>query len=47
MVRALGSARPEESDAVRRVSQAMTAIITSAMHAGCGVGAGPGGGAGR
>ena len=34
MVRALGSARPEESDAVARVSDAMTGIITSAMHAG-------------
>jgi hypothetical protein len=34
MVRALGSAPPHEADAVRRVSQAMTAIITSAMHAG-------------
>jgi AcrR family transcriptional regulator len=34
MVRALGSARPEESDAVARVSEAMTAIITSAMHQG-------------
>ena len=34
MVRALGSARPEESDAVARVSEAMTAIITGAMHAG-------------
>lgn len=34
MVRALGSARPEEADAVARVSEAMTAIITGAMHAG-------------
>ena len=34
MVRALGSARPEESDAVARVSEAMTAIITGAMHPG-------------
>jgi AcrR family transcriptional regulator len=34
MVRALGSARPEESDAVARVSEAMTSIITGAMHAG-------------
>jgi AcrR family transcriptional regulator len=34
MVRALGSARPEESDAVARVSEAMTRIITSAMHQG-------------
>jgi AcrR family transcriptional regulator len=34
MVRALGSARPEEADAVARVSEAMTAIITSAMHGG-------------
>ena len=34
MVRALGSARPEESDAVARVSEAMTGIITGAMHAG-------------
>jgi len=32
MVRALGSARPEESDAVARVSEAMTRIITRAMH---------------
>lgn len=32
MVRALGSARPEESDAVARVSEAMTGIITRAMH---------------
>ena len=34
MVRALGSARREESDAVARVSEAMTAIITGAMHEG-------------
>ncbi|MEP6625670.1 MAG: TetR family transcriptional regulator [Acidimicrobiia bacterium] len=34
MVRALGSARPEESDAVARVSDAMTGIITRAMHDG-------------
>ncbi len=34
MVRALGSARPEESDAVARVSEAMIAIITGAMHEG-------------
>jgi AcrR family transcriptional regulator len=34
MVRALGSARPEEADAVARVSEAMTRIITSAMHEG-------------
>lgn len=34
MVRALGSARPEEADAVRRVTAAMTSIITSAMHEG-------------
>ena len=34
MVRALGSAQPNEADAVRRVSQAMTAIITGAMHEG-------------
>lgn len=34
MVRALGSARPEESDAVARVSDAMTGIITRAMHEG-------------
>lgn len=34
MVRALGSARPEESDAVARVSEAMTGIITGAMHEG-------------
>ncbi len=34
MVRALGTARPEESDAVSRVSEAMTAIITGAMHEG-------------
>ncbi len=34
MVRALGSARREESDAVARVSEAMTGIITGAMHAG-------------
>jgi AcrR family transcriptional regulator len=34
MVRALGSARPEESDAVARVSEAMTGIITRAMHDG-------------
>ena len=34
MVRALGSARPEEADAVARVSDAMTGIITRAMHEG-------------
>jgi AcrR family transcriptional regulator len=34
MVRALGSARPELSDAVARVSAEMTDIITSAMHEG-------------
>jgi AcrR family transcriptional regulator len=34
MVRALGSAPPSEADAVRKVSQAMTAIITGAMHTG-------------
>lgn len=34
MVRALGSAPPSEADAVKRVSAAMTAIITSAMHPG-------------
>ena len=34
MVRALGSAQPNEAEAVRRVSQAMTDIITSAMHEG-------------
>jgi TetR/AcrR family transcriptional regulator, cholesterol catabolism regulator len=34
MVRALGSAPPNEADAVRRVSQAMTDIITGAMHSG-------------
>ena len=34
MVRALGSARPEVSDAVERVSSAMTGIITRAMHDG-------------
>jgi len=34
MVRALGTARPEEADAVERVKAAMTAIITGAMHAG-------------
>lgn len=34
MVRALGSAQPNEAEAVRRVSQAMTSIITGAMHAG-------------
>jgi hypothetical protein len=34
MVRALGSAPPSEADAVSRVSEAMTAIITSAMHSG-------------
>ena len=33
MVRALGSARPSEADAVARVSEAMSAIITGAMHA--------------
>jgi AcrR family transcriptional regulator len=34
MVRAFGAAAPEEADVVRRVSEAMTAIITSAMHEG-------------
>lgn len=34
MVRAIGSAPPSEADAVRRVSEAMTAIITGAMHPG-------------
>lgn len=34
MVRALGSARPDEADAVARVSEAMAAIITGAMHPG-------------
>ncbi len=34
MVRALGSAQPNEAEAVRRVSQAMTDIITGAMHEG-------------
>jgi TetR/AcrR family transcriptional regulator, cholesterol catabolism regulator len=34
MVRALGSAQPNEAEAVHRVSQAMTAIITAAMHEG-------------
>ena len=34
MVRALGSAQPSEAEAVRRVSEAMTAIITGAMHKG-------------
>jgi AcrR family transcriptional regulator len=34
MVRALGSAQPSEAEAVRRVSEAMTAIITGAMHSG-------------
>jgi hypothetical protein len=34
MVRALGSAQPSEADAVQRVSEAMTAIITGAMHEG-------------
>jgi TetR/AcrR family transcriptional regulator, cholesterol catabolism regulator len=34
MVRALGTAQPDEADAVERVSQAMTAIITGAMHEG-------------
>lgn len=34
MVRALGTARPEEADAVERVKSAMTAIITGAMHEG-------------
>ena len=34
MVRALGTAQPSEAEAVRRVSQAMTAIITGAMHEG-------------
>ncbi|MFN8037375.1 MAG: TetR family transcriptional regulator [Acidimicrobiia bacterium] len=32
MVRALGTARPEEADEVRRITAAMTAIITGAMH---------------
>jgi AcrR family transcriptional regulator len=34
MERALGSSQPSEADAVRRVSEAMTAIITGAMHEG-------------
>lgn len=34
MVRALGSARPEEADAVRRIMGATTAIITNAIHEG-------------
>jgi AcrR family transcriptional regulator len=34
MVRALGTAQPNEADAIERVSQAMTAIITGAMHEG-------------
>jgi AcrR family transcriptional regulator len=34
MVRAIGSAPPSEADAVRRVSAAMTSIITAAMHPG-------------
>ena len=34
MVRALGTARAEEADAVERVKAAMTAIITRAMHEG-------------
>jgi len=32
MVRAFGSARPEDSDVVRRVSELMTDIITGAIH---------------
>jgi TetR/AcrR family transcriptional regulator, cholesterol catabolism regulator len=34
MVRALSSADPSEADIVRRVSEAMTAIITGAIHDG-------------
>jgi AcrR family transcriptional regulator len=34
MVRAIGSARTEEADAVERVRESMTRIITGAMHAG-------------
>lgn len=34
MVRALGSARTEEADAVEQVRESMTAIITRAMHEG-------------
>ncbi|MSO37846.1 MAG: TetR/AcrR family transcriptional regulator [Acidimicrobiia bacterium] len=34
MVRALGSARPTEADAVARISTSMGQIITAAMHAG-------------
>jgi AcrR family transcriptional regulator len=34
MVRAFGSAQPEHADIVRRVSEAMTGIITGAMHEG-------------
>jgi AcrR family transcriptional regulator len=34
MVRAIGSAPPSEAEAVRRVSEAMTAIIVGAMHPG-------------
>ena len=32
MVRAIGSAQPENADIVRRVTEIMTAIITSAIH---------------
>jgi len=34
MVRAIGSAPPSEAETVRRVSEAMTAIIAGAMHPG-------------
>lgn len=34
MVRAVGSARTEDADAVERVRESMTAIITAAMHEG-------------
>jgi TetR/AcrR family transcriptional regulator, cholesterol catabolism regulator len=34
MVRACGSAQPSEADMVRRVTEAMTGIITAAMHEG-------------
>jgi AcrR family transcriptional regulator len=34
MIRALGTARPEDAAAVRKITAAMTAIITGAMHEG-------------
>jgi AcrR family transcriptional regulator len=34
MVRACGSAQPSEADMVRRVTEAMTGIVTGAMHEG-------------